>query len=103
MADRLRAARTLRAALPQLGAVLAVDDALLGDVTDRPLPDRPVRTDPALDLARRTVLARARSGADGFELTERVLRLTAGLCGAADDQPDAPTSAGSSAPSRARP
>ncbi len=59
--------------------VLALDEALLGDVTRRPLPDRPVRTDGALDLAHRTVFARARSGADGFELTERVLRLAAGL------------------------
>jgi len=68
--------------------VVALDEALLGDVTEGPLPDRPVRTGAALDLAQRTVLARARSGAAGFELTERVLRLVAGLCGAADDQPD---------------
>jgi AraC-like DNA-binding protein len=66
--------------------VLALDEALLGDVTRRRLPDRPVRTDGALDLAHRTVFARARSGADGFELTERVLRLAAGLF-EADDLP----------------
>ena len=64
--------------------VLALDEALLGDVTRRPLPDRPVRTDGDLDLAHRTVFARARSGADGFELTERVLRLAAGLFEADD-------------------
>jgi AraC-like DNA-binding protein len=68
--------------------VLTLDDALLGDVTHRRPPDRPVRTDGVLDLAQRTVLARARSGADGFELAERVLRLAAGLFGAADDRPD---------------
>jgi AraC-like DNA-binding protein len=54
-----------------LGPRLAAD--LLPDLL--PAARRPLRTSGRLDLAHRVLFARARHGADGFELTERVVRL----------------------------
>jgi AraC-like DNA-binding protein len=54
-----------------LGPRLAAD--LLPDLL--PAARRPLRTSGRLDLAHRVLFARASHGADGFELTERVVRL----------------------------
>ncbi|GAB2975827.1 helix-turn-helix domain-containing protein [Saccharothrix stipae] len=61
--------------------VISLDGAL----ADQALPGgptaRPLMTSAAVDLAHRTLLARARQGADEFELTERVLTLADRLFG----------------------
>jgi AraC-like DNA-binding protein len=67
--------------------VVWLDEAALAELTDRPPPDGPVHTNGRLDLAHRMVLARARSGTDAFELTERVLRLVADLLASVGDEP----------------
>jgi AraC-like DNA-binding protein len=51
-------------------------------LADDVLPRRPpttLRTTGRVDMAHRALLARARQGADGFELSERVVRLAEGL------------------------
>jgi AraC-like DNA-binding protein len=64
------------------------------------LPLRPpatLRTSGRVDMAHRALLARARQGADGFELSERVARLTEGLL-----RDPASTPAGDGTPSHRR-
>jgi AraC-like DNA-binding protein len=58
--------------------VVSIGPRLAADL----LPDRlpaTLRTSGRVDMAHRALLARARHGADGFELTERVVRLAEGL------------------------
>ncbi len=57
--------------------VISLSPQLAADLLPEPLPAarRPLRTSGRLDLAHRVLFARARHGADGFELTERVVRL----------------------------
>lgn len=55
--------------------VVTLDARLAGELLPTRPPALPVTTDGRIDLAQRMLLARARQGADGFELTERVLRL----------------------------
>jgi AraC-like DNA-binding protein len=56
-----------------------------------------LRTSGPVDMAHRTLLARARHGADGFELAERVVRLAEGLL-----REPVPASAPGGVPSRRR-
>lgn len=55
--------------------VLSFDETLAAEAWPSGPPARPLATAAAVDLAHRTLLARARQGADEFELTERVLTL----------------------------
>jgi AraC-like DNA-binding protein len=61
--------------------VISLDGALAADVLPAAPSTGPLATSPAVDLAHRTLLARARQGADEFELTERVLTLADRLFG----------------------
>lgn len=64
--------------------VIALDDALAGEVLPSRLPGRPLTTNGQVDLAHRMVLAKARHGADEFELTDLVLLLAGQLFGLLD-------------------
>lgn len=58
---------------------ITLDARLLDSVLDgRAVPAGPVLTTPRLDLAHRTLVARAGQGADPFEITERTLGVVAG-------------------------
>ena len=61
--------------------VVTLDDALAADLLPARLPTRPLRTDGRVDLAQRTLLAKARQGADEFELIDRVCLLAGQLHG----------------------
>ncbi|WP_345607231.1 helix-turn-helix transcriptional regulator [Pseudonocardia adelaidensis] len=58
--------------------VVSLGPRLADDVLPRRLPAT-LRTSGPVDMAHRALLARARQGADGFELSERVVRLADGL------------------------
>lgn len=68
--------------------VVTLDGQLASDVLPARPPAWPLATSGRMDLAQRALLARARHGADEFELTERVLRLAEHLVGLADAEPD---------------
>jgi AraC-like DNA-binding protein len=55
--------------------VIGFDDGLAAELLPAGSSGRPVATGAAVDLAHRMLLARARQGADEFEITERVLTL----------------------------
>jgi AraC-like DNA-binding protein len=57
--------------------VLSLGPRLAAEVLPEPgrTASRPLRTSGRLDMAQRTLVARARHGADGFELAERAVRL----------------------------
>jgi AraC-like DNA-binding protein len=61
--------------------VITPSPVLLGSLIDHAAGagDQPLFTSPALDLAHRMLLARARQGTDGFELAERATALAGGL------------------------
>jgi AraC-like DNA-binding protein len=59
--------------------VLVPSPAVLGSLLDRVEPAEPLYTPPAFDLAHRILVARARDGAERFELTERSALLVGGL------------------------
>lgn len=59
--------------------VISLDGPLAADVLPAAPSTGPLATSPAVDLAHRTLLARARHGADEFELADRVLTLADGL------------------------
>jgi AraC-like DNA-binding protein len=61
--------------------VIAFDRRLAADVLVDGQPKGMLHTTARTDLAQRMLVARARQGADGFELAERVVRLAAELCG----------------------
>lgn len=58
--------------------VISLGPRLAAEVLPR-LPPTTVRTSGRVDMAHRALLARARQGADGFELAERVVRLAGAL------------------------
>jgi AraC-like DNA-binding protein len=58
--------------------VVSLGPRLAAELLPRRLPAT-LRTSGPVDLAHRALLARARHGADGFELSERVIRLAEGL------------------------
>jgi AraC-like DNA-binding protein len=58
--------------------VVSLGPRLAAELLPRRLPDA-LRTSGPVDMAHRALLARARHGADGFELSERVVRLADGL------------------------
>jgi AraC-like DNA-binding protein len=58
--------------------VVSLGPRLAAELLPRRLPDA-LRTSGRVDMAHRALLARARHGADGFELAERVVRLAEGL------------------------
>jgi AraC-like DNA-binding protein len=64
--------------------VITLDDALADLLPDR-LPAHPLITTGRIDLAHRMLLARARQGADEFELTDRVALLAEQLRGLQHD------------------
>jgi AraC-like DNA-binding protein len=64
----------------------------VGAEPDR-LPDRPVYTSAAIDLAHRRLAREAGRGCDGFELHERIARLVGGLLEAARPRPPVARSA----------
>jgi AraC-like DNA-binding protein len=68
--------------------VVTLDGQLAGEVLPARPPSRPLATSGQVDLAQRILLARARQGADDFELTERVLRLAEHLLGLGEAGPD---------------
>jgi AraC-like DNA-binding protein len=79
--------------------VITPSRSLLGSLVDHADGGRPLFTPPAVDLAHRMLLARARQGADRFELTERATALAGGLLDLAWDsagtaRPGAATRAG---------
>jgi AraC-like DNA-binding protein len=61
--------------------VISLGPRLAADVLPAPLPAAlpPLRTSGRVDMAHRALHARARQGADGFELAERVVRLAEAL------------------------
>lgn len=71
--------------------VIALDDALAADLLPARLPARPLITNGRVDLAQRTLLAKARQGADEFELTDRVSLIAAQLFDERHDLPSAPS------------
>ncbi|MCA1656009.1 MAG: AraC family transcriptional regulator [Pseudonocardiaceae bacterium] len=71
--------------------VLTLDQALAEDLLHGQ-PAGPRCTSARADLARRELVARARLGADRFELAERVVWLAAELCGQAPAHAEAPAS-----------
>jgi len=88
-----------RPEIEDLCTVLTLDEALATEVMHQPPPIRPLITNGRIDLAQRSVVARARQDADGFELAERVTRLAEELFRLTDESP---TVRGSSAPSHRR-
>jgi len=58
--------------------VVSLGPRLAAELLPRRLPST-LRTSGRVDMAHRALLARARHGADGFELAERVVRLAEGL------------------------
>jgi AraC-like DNA-binding protein len=78
--------------------VIIPSPVLLGSLVDHAAGagDQPLFTAPALDLGHRMLLARARQGADSFELTERAIALAGGLL-----MPLAPDRAGAARPGTA--
>lgn len=68
--------------------VITLEDTLAGDVLPARPPMLPLATSGRVDLAQRLLLARARRGADEFELTERVVRLAGQLCDLARERHD---------------
>ncbi|HEX4221725.1 MAG TPA: AraC family transcriptional regulator [Pseudonocardiaceae bacterium] len=66
--------------------VIGFDDALAVDVLPAGSFERPLATSAAVDLAHRTLFARARHGADEFEVTERVVALVDQLFVVADPE-----------------
>lgn len=58
--------------------VITPSRVLFDSLVDHP-GDQPLFTSPAIDLAHRMLVARARQGADRFELTERATALAGGL------------------------
>jgi AraC-like DNA-binding protein len=68
--------------------VVTLDDALAADVLPHRLPARPLVTNARLDLAHRILLARARHGADEFELTDRVSLIAWQLRGLLGERPE---------------
>jgi AraC-like DNA-binding protein len=58
--------------------VVSLGERLAAELLPRRLPTA-LRTSGRVDMAHRMLLARARHGADGFELAERVVRLAEGL------------------------
>jgi AraC-like DNA-binding protein len=58
--------------------VVSLGPRLAAELLPRRLPDA-LRTSGRVDMAHRALLARARHGADGFELAERVVRLAESL------------------------
>jgi AraC-like DNA-binding protein len=61
--------------------VISLGPRLAADVLRYPSPAGPLRTSGRVDMAHRALHARARQGADGFELAERVVRLAEDLLG----------------------
>jgi AraC-like DNA-binding protein len=61
--------------------VVTLDPGFAADVLDARQPKGTRHTTARIDLAQRMLAARARQGADGFELAERVVHLAADLCG----------------------
>ena len=59
--------------------VITPSPLILGTLADHDLADQPLFTSPAVDMAHRVLVARARQGADRFELAERATALTGGL------------------------
>lgn len=80
---------------------VTLSPALVADfgAVDAPAATGPLRSSGSVDLAHRVLYARATSGADGFELAERVLRLAAD---ALDPRQHAPSAASVSATALAR-
>jgi AraC-like DNA-binding protein len=64
--------------------VLVPSPTILGSILERVGPVEPLFTPPAFDLAHRILVARARDGAERFELTERATLLIGGLVELAD-------------------
>jgi AraC-like DNA-binding protein len=61
--------------------VVSLGRRLAAEVLPEPAAPRPLRTSGHVDMAHRALVARARLGADGFELAERVVRLADDLLG----------------------
>ena len=59
--------------------VITPSPRLLGSLVDQAADDQPLFTSPSVDLAHRMLVARARQGADRFELAERATALAGGL------------------------
>jgi AraC-like DNA-binding protein len=59
--------------------VITPSRLMLGTLADHGLADQPLFTSPAVDMAHRVLVARARQGAERFELAERATALTGGL------------------------
>ena len=59
--------------------VITPSPLILGTLADHGLADQPLFTSPAVDMAHRVLVARARQGAERFELAERATALAGGL------------------------
>ncbi|HWN35933.1 MAG TPA: hypothetical protein VNP03_24490, partial [Pseudonocardia sp.] len=78
--------------------VVTLDETLASEALGERLPARPLLTSGRMDLAHRILVARARCGADEFELAERVVRLLGDLLPLTKDA----LPSGSGAPSHQR-
>ena len=72
-----------------VSTVIAPQRAALGELTERALELDALPVTPVADLGHRMLIARARAGAESFELVERAITLAGTLIGAAVEERDA--------------